>query len=195
MALGGVGTGLTMMAAGLAPGADRVSSGMDGRPQIGLTRTPPTAPSNTDIAVWIRRLREGQLPEQREQAAIQLCELNNPKALPHMAAVFIHDDTPKVQQAAQHYGKILYWRAVYWEMEQDGTLAEEMMRRAAAIGKTLKTPKTGAASMGGTLPPPPGASQGQANPAQAAKPEEPPVDVGEILRKAQQAREQRKRRP
>jgi hypothetical protein len=189
--VGGTSMGLTMMAGGLVAGADSVSSGMDGRPQIGLTRTPPTAPSNTDITVWIRRLREGSTPEQREQAAIQLCELNNPKALPYLAAVFAGDESPKVCQAAQRYGKILYWRSVYWDMEQDGTMAEEMVRRAAAIGKKIKPPKVGPANTPGTVPLPSGQDQPGAAP---QAPQEPQVDVGEILRKAKQARAERKRK-
>ncbi len=187
MMVGGMGTGLTMMAGGLAGGADSVSSGMGERPQIGVSRTPPTAPSNTEIAVWVRRLREGATPQQREQAAIQLSELNNPKALPHLAAVFVGDDSPNVRQAAQRFGKILYWRAVYWEMEQDGSLAEEMVRRAAAMGKKIKPPRVDPANT--PLPPAGGLPAG--NTPQSA---EPDVDVGEILRKAKQARKERKRK-
>jgi hypothetical protein len=187
MMAGGMGTGLTMMAGGLAAGADRVTSGMGERPQIGVSRTPPTAPSNVEIAVWVRRLHEGATPEQREQAAIQLSELNNPKALPHLAAVFVGDDSPKVREVAQRFGKILYWRAVYWEMEQDGSLAEEMVRRAAAMGKKIKPPRVDPANM--PLPPAGGLPAGDAP--QNAEPE---VDVGEILRKAKQARKERKRK-
>jgi hypothetical protein len=184
MLVGGVGTGLTIMASGLTGGTDQASSGMGERPQIGMSRTPPMAPSNAEIAIWVRRLHEGPTPEQREQAAVQLAELNNPKALPHLAAVFVGDDSPKVRQAAQQYGKILYWRAVYWEMEQDGSMAEEMIRRAAALGKQIKPPKSEPANM--PLPPagelPAGSGPG------------PNVDVGEILRKAKEARRERKRK-
>jgi hypothetical protein len=192
MVAGGVGTGLTILAGGMAAGAEHISSGMEGRAQIGTTRTPPTAPSNTDISVWVRRLREGATPEQREQAAIQLSELNNPKALPHLAAAFISDTAPKVCHTAQRFGKILYWRMVYWEMEQNGTLAEEMVRRAAAMGKKIKPPKFDPASM--PLPPAPTSVPGAfADPASQAA-DEPQVDVGEILRKAKEARKERKRK-
>jgi hypothetical protein len=187
MLVGGVGTGLTMMASGMSAGADQVSSGMGGRPQIGTSRTPAMAPSNTEITVWVRRLHEGTTPEQREQATVQLAELNNPKALPHLAAVFVGDDSPKVRQAAQQFGKILYWRAIYWEMEQDGSMAEEMIRRAAALGKQIKPPKVSPANM----PLPPG---GGAPAADGPQNVEPNVDVGEILRKAKQARKERRRK-
>ncbi|RPI99912.1 MAG: hypothetical protein EHM39_05710 [Chloroflexi bacterium] len=191
----GASVGLTMLAGGLASGADASSTGMGGRPQIGTTRTPPTAPANTEITIWLRRFRESPAPEQREQAAIQLCELNNPKALPHLAAAFLNDDSPQVRQAAQRYGKILYWRAVYWEMEQNGTIAEEMMRRAAAMGKTIRTPKSGPAGIGGSMPLPDSAAPGTpaAGPAQGSTPEGD-VDVGEILRKAKEARQARHRK-
>jgi hypothetical protein len=190
----GMSAGLTMMSGGLAAGADQVSSGMSGRPQIGMTRTPPTAPANTDITIWLRRLREGATPEQREQAAIQLCELNNPKALPHLAAAFVGDESPRVCQAAQRFGKILYWRTVYWEMEQDGTMAEEMVRRAAALGKKIKPPKVDPANMPLPLLPPAGLAPGQAAGSAPQSAQEPQVDVGEILRKAKQARKERKRK-
>lgn len=189
MVVGGVGTGLTMLAGGMAAGADRVSAGDENRSQLSLLRTPPTAPSNTDITVWVRRLHEGATPEQREQAAIQLSELNNPKALPHLAAAFVSDESPRACQAAQRFGKILYWRMVYWEMEQDGTLIEEMVRRAAAMGKTIKPSRFDPAAM----PMPPAPSSVIGGPAQPPA-EEPPVDVGEILRKAKQARKERKRK-
>jgi hypothetical protein len=187
MIVGGMTTGMTMMAGGLAAGADQATSGMGERPQIGTSRTPATAPANTDITVWVRRLHVGATPEQREQAAIQLSELNNPKALPHLAAVFVGDDSANVRQAAQQFGKILYWRAVYWEMEQDGSLAEEMVRRAAAIGKKIKPPRVDPANT--PMPPAGGLPAGD-----AAQNTEPGVDVGEILRKAKQARRERKRK-
>jgi hypothetical protein len=187
MLVGGMGTGLTTMAVGLAAGARGVSTGADGRPEIGLSRTPPMAPSNSEIGIWVRRVHEGATPDQREQAAIQLSELNNPKALPHLAAVFVGDDSPQVRQAAQRFGKILYWRAVYWEMEQDGSLAEEMVRRAAALGKQIKASKIEPSAM--PLPPVAGLPAG--NEPQEA---EPNVDVGEILRKAKAARKERKRK-
>ena len=187
MIVGGVTTGLTMMAGGLAAGADHATPGMGERPQIGSSRTPPTAPSNTEITIWVHRLHEGATPEQREQAAIELSGLNNPKALPHLAAAFVGDDSPNVRQAAQRFGKILYWRAVYWEMEQDGSLAEEMVRRAAAVGKKIKPPRVDPANT-------PMTPAGELPAADAPQQTEPDVDVGEILRKAKQARRERKRK-
>ncbi len=184
--VGGTGVGMSAMAGALMPGADS-ASGAGGRPQIGTKRTPATAPTNTDIDVWVRRLRDGSSPEMREQAAIQLAEFNNPKALPHLAAAFLADTSPKVRQAAQRFGKILYWSTVYWEMEQDGSMAEEMQRRAAAVGKEIKLPKAGPANE-----PPAAAAPGTGQGDAPSPPQE--VDVSEILRKAKQARAERKRK-
>lgn len=180
--VGGTAVGMSAMAGALMPGAG-VASGAGDRPQIGTSRTPATAPTDADIDVWLRRLREGASPEMREQAAIQLAELNNPKALPHLAAAFVGDTSPKVRQAAQRFGKILYWSTVYWEMEQDGSMAEEMERRAAAIGKEIKV---------ATSAPPDGSPAAPDDAAQAAPPSAPDVDVSDILRKAKQGRARRK---
>jgi hypothetical protein len=188
MMMGGGAMGMMTLTGAMQPGAEAASSGMGGRPQIGNKRAPAMAPSNASIDVWAKRLREAPMPEAREQAALELAQLNNPKALPYLAAAFVGDSSPKAQQAAQRHGKILYWGTVYWDMEQDGSLAEEMARRAAAIGKTIKTPGTAAAdasSSGPATAAPPKASP-------AAEP--PPVDVAEILRKAKEGREARKRK-
>lgn len=182
---GGLPLGMIAMSGAMAPGAEAASSSLGGG-QRASTRAPAMAPSNADIAVWIKRLREAPNPDLRETAALELSQLNNPKALPVLAAAFVNDESPKVRQAAQRFGKILYWSATYWEMEQDGTLAQEIERRAAELGKTIKSAPSTAAPGTGPL------AQG-ANPAANASPE-PPVDVSEILRKAQQARDSRKRK-
>lgn len=187
--IGGVTVGMMALTGAMQPGADAASSGMEGRPQIGTQRAPATAPSDADISVWARRLRESPTPEGREQAAIELAQLNNPRALPFLAAAFMGDESLKVQQAAQRYGKVLYWSALYWQMSRDGTLAQEMERRAAALGKRIgeapaqEVPPTAPAASDAPVPP---------EPSPAAEP--PPVDVGEILRKAQEGRAARKRK-
>lgn len=171
----------------MTPGAENISSTLSAaRPQPGTSRTPATMPTDTDISIWLRRLNESDDPDQREQAIIQLAELNNPRALPHLAAAFINDSEPKVRQAAQRYGKILYWRAIYWNMEQDGSLAAEMERRAAAIGKKIKTAKPASPPDTPSLP------SGSSPAGAPAAPPEEEVDVGEILLKAKAARAKRK---
>lgn len=196
--LGGAAAGLG--AAGMAldamkPGAGNAASNLGGPDRV-VKRTPATAPANANIDVWLKRMQTAAKPEQREAAIIELQQLNNPRALPFMAVVFLNDESPKVRQAAQRYGKILYWSAIYWAMEQDGTLRAEMERRASALGKTLK--------MRGADAPPapaePGATDAAVGPGQTPqRPITPPqsseeqVDIAEILRKAEEGRKRRKR--
>lgn len=178
--LGGTTVGMSAAMGAMMPGAGAASSGLDGRPQIGSQRTPATAPSGADISVWVRRLREDVSPGKREQAAIELAQLNNPAALPYLAAAFVSDPDPKVRQAAQRFGKNLYWSAIYWEMEQDGSLAEEMAKRAQAMGKNI--PKAPGISSPGTTTAAPGSTSGAQE------------DVTDILRKAQAARSKRQKK-
>jgi hypothetical protein len=189
--MAGATAGMGAMLGGMGAGAGLASSnlGDSGRPQIGTQRSPATAPSSADISVWVRRLREGASAGQREQAAIELAQINNPAALPHLAAAFVGDSSPQVQQAAQRFGKILYWSAIYWAMEQDGSMAKEMERRAAALGKTVRLTNDTT-----TPPPDSSATASPSGPAPAQPSSEPPVDVSDILRKAQQGRAERKRK-
>jgi hypothetical protein len=190
MMMGGTSMGMMALSGAMQPGAETASSSMDVRPQIGTRRAPAAAPSNAPIDVWAKRLRDAQMPDMREQAALELAQLNNPKALPFLAAAFVGDSAPKVRQAAQRHGKVLYWSTVYWEMEQDGSLAQEMARRAAEIGKTIAVPGTAADD----APPTPGPTAAAAPPKPTPGTEPPPVDVAEILRKAKEGREARKRK-
>lgn len=174
--------GAGMMAGALSPGATILSSNLGNEAPVSGRRTPATKPTNTDIAIWARRLREEKTEAKREKAAIELAQLNNPAALPHLAAAFVSDTSMQVRQTVQRFGKILYWSAVYWEMQEDGSLQQEMERRAAAIGKTLKSqPSTG------TLPPP--------GTAPSAPPPPPETgDISDILRKAEAERARRQKK-
>ncbi|MBN1202454.1 MAG: HEAT repeat domain-containing protein [Anaerolineae bacterium] len=186
--VGGSLVGMSAAVGAMSPGAGVASSNIGDRPQIGVKRTPATAPSTADISVWLRRLREGATPAMREQAAIELAQLNNPAALPHLAAVFVSDQSPKVRQAAQRFGKVLYWGAIYWEMEQDGSLEREMIRRGQALGKNIAKP--GAQSAPGTLNASSSTPQGQPQTPASSSDE----DVAAILRQAQQKRAARRRK-
>lgn len=161
------------MAMGSGSGA---APGIDFRSQRVTQRAPAARPTADEIGVWVKRLRESLAPAAREQAALELSQINNPAALPHLAAAFMLDPADKVRDAAQRSGKILYWSALYWAMEQDGTLAAEIERRAAALGVTL---------------PPEGAPP--AVPGSTSAPE-PPADVSDILRRAQEERARRKKK-
>ncbi len=167
--VGGMGT--TLMTSMLQAGAEVASSNLEARPTIGASRAPAIKPTATDISRWVRRLREGNDAIMRRTAAQELFTLNNPAALPHLACAFLTDPAPDVREAAERSGKFLYWNTVYWEMEQDGSLAREIDRRRAALKDAKPAP---------LLPMPP---------AQTAPPSQ--EDVAEILRRAEEARRRR----
>jgi hypothetical protein len=184
--VGGPTLGMAAAAGAMMPGAASVSSSMGGRPAIGTQRSPATAPSNAPIEVWVKRLREDPLPGKREQAALELAPLNNPAALPHLAAAFVSDSSPQVRQAAQKFGKSLYWSAIYWEMEQDGTLMAEMEKRLQTLGKSRAKSATQTSDLPGALP-----ASAAPGPDVTATQE---VDVSDILRKAKAARDARQKK-
>lgn len=198
--IGGTTMGLSAAMGGLTAGAGIASSSLgETRPQIGTTRTPPTAPSTTDISVWVKRLRAGKLPGQREEAIFELGSLNNPSALPHLAAIFVEDTSPQVRETAQRVGKALYWNSIYWDMERDGTLRAEMDRRLQALGKRTSAAGTGSLPPGtGPITGPVQPGTGTLPPADASGPaataNQSQADIAEILRRAQQDRNQRKRK-
>jgi hypothetical protein len=169
MMAGGSMVGMGMMSAALKPGADIAGSNMGAGRSGSVQRTPPTAPATTDIAVRIRRLREDTTPANRIAAATELAQINNPQALPALAAAFLLDPVPQVRQAAERFGKILYWSMLYWAMEQSGAIAAEMKQRRAALGSAQDTP--GASAPSSTTP----------------------EDAAEILRRAQENRAKRKK--
>jgi len=169
----GAGVGLTTLTSTMLAQMTSASSNMGGAAAPGR-RTPATAPTDAPIEIWLRRLRAERDPVQRQQACIELAQLNNPRALPHLAAAFVDDPAESVRDAAQRFGKVLYWSAVYWEITQDGSLVEEIQRRAAAAGKTLR-PDAVQPPEPPTPPPPPS------------------EDIAALLRRAEQARQQRRR--
>ncbi|MBN2304836.1 MAG: HEAT repeat domain-containing protein, partial [Anaerolineae bacterium] len=157
--------GLGTMMGGMKQGASAASSnlGSSDRPDPGSKRTPAMKPSTTDFKVWLRRLLESSNDAQREQAIIEIQQLNNPAALPHLAAVFVSDNSPKIRESAQRFGKILYWSSVYWDMEQSGALEAEIKRRLEELGKRTEKPAipspnqadSGTAPRAASEPPPP----------------------------------------
>jgi len=161
--LGGMGT--TAMTSMLQAGAEVASSNLEARPVIGSSRAPAIKPTSAGISRWVMRLREGDDAPMRKTAAHELFTLNNPAALPHLAHAFLTDPAPEVREAAERAGKLLYWNTVYWEMEQDGSLAREIEQRKAASGSAAPSPS----------PPAPA----------------PQEDVAEILRRAEEARRRR----
>lgn len=173
--------GLAAARMAMGSGPLDASTGFDPRPHIGSQRTPPTRPTSDDISVWVKRLRESLAPVAREQAALELQHLNNPAALPYLAAAFALDPADKVRDAAQRAGKILYWSALYWQMEQDGTLAAEIERRVAALHEALSAEQAALA-----------AQYHASETGNLESEPDPQTDVSEILRRAQLERARRK---
>ncbi len=189
--LGGAAAGLNPMRMAfdaLQSGSDAASSNLGGPDQT-VERTPAMAPTDADITVWLKRLESASEAAERVQAILELKLLNNPRALPYLARVFLNDESPEVRQAAQQQGKILYWGAVYWDMERSGELAQEMQRRAAALGKTLKFDR----HEPGAPEAEPSSQAGPQRDARQQEPDQQPIDVAEILRKAEEGRRKRKR--
>lgn len=153
-ALGGASMATGMMGSILQPGAEAASSNIGaGRPQIGQTRAPAIRPGDTNIDIWLKRLLESADVDTRLKAARELENFNNPAALPHLATVFINDTSGDVRKAACNTGQTLYLNAVYWHMEQDGTLEAEIKRRKEALLQTMPPPQPPAPEQ--PLPQPP----------------------------------------
>lgn len=159
-------------------GANFISSNLgNDRPQHGAQRIMPTRPTDGDIRIYVRRLRDERDPAKRVTAAQNIARLvNNPAALPDLAAAFIDDPAQAVKDAAQQAAKEIYWNATYWEMEQDGRMKAEIERRGGGVDKAIAA-GTAAPSAANTQPPP------QPNAG----------DIAKILKKAEAQREKRKR--
>lgn len=133
MLVGGVIGGSAMASAAastaLGPTIDASSNMGQTRESLSVTRTPPPIPSNADVKIWLKRLREDANPENRKKAAIELGNMSNTAALPHLATSFTSDSSPEVRQIAERSGKLIYWGAIYWQMSQDGSLEQEIAQR------------------------------------------------------------------
>lgn len=171
--------GMMMAASASGPvSTDVMSSNLGEHPRPQPQRTPATQPSTIDIRLQVRKLLEDRDPEKRYRAAIDLGSVShNPEALPYLAQAFMSDSAIKVREAAERSGKHLYWNTIYWQMEQDGSLAAEIKRRR----EVLHGPERSA--------PPQATTTSTAQPA----PQQSTADIADILRKAEQARQKRKR--
>ncbi|HLY26477.1 MAG TPA: HEAT repeat domain-containing protein [Aggregatilineales bacterium] len=120
---------LASMVGGSSFGASVVASSMGGavsaaasslgetRPQIGLQPIPPQRPSDHDIEIWLKRLKDSD-PQKRQTAVVELKGFNNPRALPHLAMCYGSDPEPKLREEAQKAGKSIYYNWLYWERTQ-----------------------------------------------------------------------------
>lgn len=150
--VGGSALGGAMLTGGMAAGADMASSNISGQRVGGMStsRTPAPRPSDMDISVWVKRLRSDPNPDRRRTAAVELAGMNNARALPHFAAAFLSEQIGAVQVAIEQYGKVLYWKQVYWQLSESGALDNIIERR-----QDMRTPADAApsaAAQPGTAP-------------------------------------------
>lgn len=92
-------------------------------------RAVPLEPTTTDIRSHVKRLLSEPIADKRRKAAMSLRDLNNPDALSSLALAFINDPDTTVSQTAHLAGKLIYWNAVYWKLEKEGFIAEEIRQR------------------------------------------------------------------
>lgn len=133
----------------------------------------PPRPGNESIAPVLQRLRAATDPQRRIDLVLDLAQIyNHQDALPHLAALFVRDPDDHVRETAQRAAKLIYWNALYWDMEVDGSLARELAQRG--VTQTVE----------------PLASS---NRQESDIPTAPQSDIADILRKAEEARERRHR--
>lgn len=115
---------------------DSEKKGQDG---FWKDRVPAMIPSTMDISMMMKRVQNAALPaNQRIQSIVDITSINNVQALAPFAALFTMENVITVKEALEKYGKILYWQQVYYTMEKDGSLQQEIDRRLEALGKKPK---------------------------------------------------------
>ena len=115
--VGGASVGASIIMTGASSLANNPDSGLAERPQIGSEAILPQRPTEADISVWVRRLKDPDA-KNRRAALTELGSMNNPSALPHIAAVFATDYDPQVKEVAQRTAKVIYFNWYEWEVEQ-----------------------------------------------------------------------------
>jgi hypothetical protein len=168
-----------------APQADVLSSNLgELRSDSGTRRTPATRPGNGDITLYIKRLQQESVPSKRVKIISDLATVhNNPAALPVLGQLVMQDSSEPVREAAERAAKQIFWGLLYYTMEQDGTLHQEIKRRVEAIR--------------GSAPPAAATDETRAEsrPADSGANLNKPAsqeDIAAILRKANAKRDQRK---
>ncbi len=149
--------------------SDTVDAAFSHRLPVEQQRKMPIRPGDSDPSMLVRRMMHAVDLNDCVKAAQNLArDVNNPAALPALAQVFVEDSKAPVREAAQAAAKRIYWNAVYWEMEQDGSMAVEIERRRSDVDTQSPSDTT-------------------------ANAESDPNDIADILRKAEEKRRQRKR--
>ncbi len=131
MVLGGAGMGASMMISS-AMGRMAGSVEHEARPDGGKP-IEPQRPTNTDISIWLGRLREED-PRTRKAAIAELRTLNNLAAMPYLAYHFALDPDMDVRSDAQLAGKSLYFNWAYSEEVAASEKAESTAAKPAASG-------------------------------------------------------------
>lgn len=165
-------SGFSHIKMGSMLGADQLQTGhLDGeRRQNKQTflRLRPIVTSEIDISVKIKRLMDMSDPKRQKNAALELKDINNPAALPHLSWIVCHHENKEVCALAEKAGKHIYWNVNYAIMEHNGRLKLEMDKRRAH--QIMSQPMS----------------------AMAVTPASNPDDLASILNQAQKNRKHRK---
>ncbi len=116
-------------------GMNEPSSGLEARPAIGSQTIVPQRPTNHDISIWLRRLKESDA-DMRKKVLIELRSLNNPAALPNLGYHFALDPDDAIKQEAQRCGKSIYFNWVHWAQE-DSKAAITAQASQSEVAKIL----------------------------------------------------------
>jgi len=138
-----MGLGVGAMMAGLSPTINTSHSLSDGttdNPTIGREPIIPPRPSDTPVNVWLKKL-DAPDPATRKQALIQLRDFNNPAVLGPLAAHFIKESEPALQQLIQQVGKYVYFCALFWQ-DHDPNRNTERIKEIRTQSQTSKQKRT-----------------------------------------------------
>lgn len=172
-AVGGL-MGASMMAQQYATSNMMASYDRPDREAFTTQRDPTTRPTTMDISAWVRRLQIEADGRKRMELARELVGANNPAGLGALANAYFAEQEPGIREVLEKSTKMLYWQQVYYQMEHDGRLQQEIDKRLVEMGK-LKSGESSAEALGANEP---------------AK--QPSQDISEILRRAEAERERRK---
>lgn len=127
-ALGGIRLGSMMTAEHLKTGNLAGERRLDPK---AVLRLPPVKITDTDISLKIKRLMDSSNPRRQKLAALELGDINNPKALPYLARLMYQNQNaePALMEVVERIGKQLYWNFNYATMEKNGRLNIEIAKR------------------------------------------------------------------
>ncbi|GAB4320014.1 MAG: hypothetical protein Kow00117_09640 [Phototrophicales bacterium] len=138
-AIGGMMMGTSGVLAGASTAMSARNIHVNDRPLYNAlaNRDMPVPPTNRDISLQLKILKISPDPKARQQAIFDIIGSQNPAALPYLAEAFYNDTDMQVRETAEKVGKRIYWNALYYTMEQDGSIIEVMRQRALAAGKLI----------------------------------------------------------